>query len=166
MDVYRSTEGRILTFPELFPRTSAGRKELLEILEAFHRDGTAEWVDAQAGWAVHHQALERLESEIKTLLEKFHRENPLRPGIPKEELKSRFPGLLLDIRMPGQNGIEVLREAKAKDPELSVIMVTAVAEKNIAKAALESGANDYVTKPIDLDYLQTTILVELTTRLN
>ena len=74
--------------------------------------------------------------------------------------------MLLDIRMPGQNGIEVLREAKAKDPELSVIMVTAVAEKNIAKAALESGANDYVTKPIDLDYLQTTILVELTTRLN
>ena len=74
--------------------------------------------------------------------------------------------MLLDIRMPGQNGIEVLREAKAKDPELSVIMVTAVAEKNIAKAALESGADDYVTKPIDLDYLQTTILVELTTRLN
>ena len=45
-------------------------------------------------------------------------------------------------------------------------MVTVVAEKNIAKAALESGADDYVTKPIDLDYLQTTILVELTTRLN
>ena len=65
--------------------------------EAFHRDGTAEWGDAQAGWAVHHQALERLESEIKTLLEKFHRENPLRPGIPKEELRSRFPGL----RAPG-----------------------------------------------------------------
>ena len=74
--------------------------------------------------------------------------------------------MLLDIRMPGQNGIEVLREAKAKDPELNVIMVTAVTEKNIAKAALESGADDYVTKPIDLDYLQTTILVELTTRLN
>ncbi len=74
--------------------------------------------------------------------------------------------MLLDIRMPGQNGIEVLREAKAKDPELSVIMVTAVTEKNIAKAALESGADDYVTKPIDLDYLQTTILVELTTRMN
>jgi DNA-binding response OmpR family regulator len=66
--------------------------------------------------------------------------------------------------MPGQNGIEILREAKAKDPELSVIMVTAVAEKNIARVALESGADDYVTKPIDLDYLQTTILVGLTTR--
>ncbi len=74
--------------------------------------------------------------------------------------------MLMDIRMPGQNGIEVLREAKAKDPELSVIMVTAVTEKNIAKAALESGADDYVTKPIDLDYLQTTILVELTTRMH
>jgi DNA-binding response OmpR family regulator len=43
-------------------------------------------------------------------------------------------------------------------------MVTAVAEKNIARVALESGADDYVTKPIDLDYLQTTILVGLTTR--
>jgi CheY-like chemotaxis protein len=114
MDVYRSTEGRILSFSELFPRTSAGRKEPLEILEAFHRDGTAEWVDAQAGWAVHHQALEGLESEIKTLLEKFHRENPLRPEIPKEELRRRFPGLLLDIRMPGQNGIEVCEKPRPR----------------------------------------------------
>ena len=74
--------------------------------------------------------------------------------------------MLLDIRMPGQSGIEILREAKARDPELSVIMVTAVTEKNVAKAALESGADDYVTKPINLDYLQTTIMVELTTRSN
>ena len=108
--------GKGLTFPELFPRTSAGRKELLEILEAFHRDGTAEWVDAQAGWAVHHEALEGLESEIKTLLEKFHRENPLRPGIPKEELRSRFPGLpekVFGILLRRMEGGEVAAEGDA-----------------------------------------------------
>lgn len=72
--------------------------------------------------------------------------------------------MLLDIRMPGLNGIEVLRRAKDVDPSLSVIMVTAVAEQAIAKEALQAGADDYVTKPIDLNYLETTILVELTAR--
>ncbi|MDP6619447.1 MAG: SelB C-terminal domain-containing protein, partial [Nitrospinota bacterium] len=108
--------GKGLAFPELFPRTSAGRKDLLKILEAFHRDGTAQWVDAQAGWAVHHEALEGLESEIKTLLEQFHRENPLRPGISKEELRSRFPGLpekVFGVLLRRMEGGEVAAEGDA-----------------------------------------------------
>ncbi|MBI2881032.1 MAG: selenocysteine-specific translation elongation factor, partial [Candidatus Tectomicrobia bacterium] len=81
-----------LALPELLPRTSASRKGLLDTLEGLRKDGTAEWVDAQAGWAVHRDALESLESEIREVLGKFHRENPLRPGVSKEELRSRVPG--------------------------------------------------------------------------
>jgi CheY-like chemotaxis protein len=82
-------------------------------------------------------------------------------------LASKEPHLmLLDIHMPGLNGVEVVRKAKSLNPALSVIMVTAVAEKDVAREALEAGADDYVTKPIDLDYLQTTIMVELSTRVN
>jgi len=82
-------------------------------------------------------------------------------------LTSEGPHLmLLDIHMPGLNGVEVVRKAKRLNPALSIIMVTAVAEKEVAREALEAGADDYVTKPIDLDYLQTTIMVELSTRVN
>ncbi len=85
--------GKGLALPELVPRTAAGRKGLIEILEILRKEGTVEWVDAQVGWAVHREALEDLESDIKKVLGRFHKENPLRPGIPKEELRTRIAGL-------------------------------------------------------------------------
>ena len=63
----------------------------------------------------------------------------------------RFDLVLLDQMMPGMSGREVLeriREDRGPD-KLPVIMVTAVAESERVAEALEAGANDYVTKPID-----------------
>jgi DNA-binding NtrC family response regulator len=69
--------------------------------------------------------------------------------------------VLLDIRMPGKGGLETLRELKALDPEASVIMVTAVHEEEVALQAMANGAFDYVTKPIDHDYLELALATKL-----
>jgi len=59
--------------------------------------------------------------------------------------------VLLDSMMPGMTGLEVLKLLRAtRSPaELPVIMVTAVCESQKIAEALDSGANDYVTKPVD-----------------
>lgn len=69
--------------------------------------------------------------------------------------------VLLDVRMPGKDGLETLRELKAIDPEASVIMVTAVYEEEVALQAMANGAFDYVTKPIDPDYLELALVTKL-----
>jgi len=69
--------------------------------------------------------------------------------------------MLLDIRMPGMDGIEVLRRVRELDPSLGIIMVTAVMEENLAKEAMTLGAFDYITKPIDLDYLRTSVVIKI-----
>ncbi len=61
--------------------------------------------------------------------------------------------VLLDMRMPGMDGLETLRELKAIDQGANVIMVTAVHEEEIAKLALAEGALDYITKPVSPDYV-------------
>ena len=61
--------------------------------------------------------------------------------------------VLLDIRLPGMDGIEVLERIKAIDEGLEVILVTAVKTVRTAVAAMKLGAFDYVTKPFDEDEL-------------
>jgi DNA-binding response OmpR family regulator len=61
--------------------------------------------------------------------------------------------VLLDIIMPGMDGIEVLRRIKARQPALPVIIVTATSAIDHAIAALREGAEDFVRKPVDLDAL-------------
>jgi DNA-binding response OmpR family regulator len=61
--------------------------------------------------------------------------------------------VLLDIIMPGMDGIEVLRGIKGRRPDLPVIMVTATSAIEHAIAALREGAEDFVRKPVDLDAL-------------
>lgn len=79
-----------------------------------------------------------------------------------EKLKSFHPHvILLDVRMPEMDGIETLKKIREFDSEVGVIMVTAVHEVNIGREALKLGAADFVTKPIDLDYLETTVMVKL-----
>lgn len=82
-----------------------------------------------------------------------------------EKVKNLNPDImLLDIRMPGMDGIEVFKCVRQFDKEIDIIMVTAVKDEEIGKEALKSGADDYVTKPIDLNYLETTVLFDLTMR--
>lgn len=68
--------------------------------------------------------------------------------------------VLLDIAMPDLNGLETLERLLALDPELAVIMVTAVRDEHLARKAMALGAFDYVTKPIDVDHLLTCITVK------
>jgi len=68
---------------------------------------------------------------------------------------------LLDVRMSGMGGIEALRQMKEIDPKLGVIMVTALHEEEIGREALKLGAVDFITKPIDFDYLETSIMYKL-----
>jgi len=69
--------------------------------------------------------------------------------------------VLLDIRMPGKDGVETLHELKELDPDASVIMVTAVHEEDIAKKAMSEGAFDYITKPIDREDLEMALMTKL-----
>ena len=58
--------------------------------------------------------------------------------------------MLLDIRMPGMSGIDVVPDALDLDPDLAIIMVTAVADATSAAVCMQRGAYDYLIKPIEL----------------
>lgn len=71
-----------------------------------------------------------------------------------------FAALLMDLQMPVMNGYEATAEIR-KDPELKdlpIIAMTADVMKHDREKVFESGMNDYVTKPIDLDHLFSTLL--------
>ena len=69
--------------------------------------------------------------------------------------------ILLDIFMPGMNGLEVLQRAREIDPDVKVIMLTAASEEHIGHKAIASGAMDFIKKPFHLDQLDTAISVYL-----
>ncbi len=69
--------------------------------------------------------------------------------------------ILLDVRMPGMNGLEVLKRVRAMDHEVGVIMVTAVNEEETGRQALQLGAFDYITKPLDFTYLERSLWVKI-----
>jgi DNA-binding NtrC family response regulator len=62
--------------------------------------------------------------------------------------------VLLDITLPGIDGIEVLRRLKAAEPSVTVVMVTAIEDVKVAVEAMRLGAYDYISKPFDLDRLK------------
>ena len=62
--------------------------------------------------------------------------------------------MLLDIKMPGMDGIEVLRKIKKMKKEIAVIMFTAYGTLETARKAMKLGAYDYVTKPVDHSLLK------------
>lgn len=62
--------------------------------------------------------------------------------------------VLLDIRMPGLSGLEVLRELRARDPALPVIMLTGDASDEAFLGAMRAEAFAYIRKPCDVRYIQ------------
>lgn len=62
--------------------------------------------------------------------------------------------IILDVRMPGMSGLEVLKEIMRVKKDISVVMATAVTDEEIGRAALQMGAFDYVIKPFDLEQLE------------
>jgi two-component system, response regulator, stage 0 sporulation protein F len=61
--------------------------------------------------------------------------------------------VLLDVRMPGLDGLQVLKRLRAADPDVAVIMVTANEDVALAREMLSIGAFDYVSKPFDFEHL-------------
>jgi DNA-binding NtrC family response regulator len=82
-----------------------------------------------------------------------------------EALQRERPAVILtDLRMPGMDGMEVVRAAKAADPNVIVIMITAFATLESAVEAIKEGAYDYVTKPFTAEQLRIVIDRALTQR--
>ena len=67
--------------------------------------------------------------------------------------------VLLDILMPGMDGIEVLKQMKQWNPDVCVIMLTGVKDMTIARNAIQQGADDYLTKPFKYEQLETILAV-------
>lgn len=79
-----------------------------------------------------------------------------------EMLRNELPAMvLLDVRLPGMSGIEALAEIRRSSATLPVLLITAHADLRQAVAAMKSGADDYLAKPIDLDELETVIAERL-----
>ena len=69
--------------------------------------------------------------------------------------------VLLDVRMPGLDGVQVLRRIRQMSTTLPVIMVTANEDATLARETLTLGAFDYVAKPFDFDYLDRAVAAGL-----
>ena len=69
--------------------------------------------------------------------------------------------VLLDVRMPGLDGLAVLKRLREADPGVVVIMVTANEDLAIAREALSIGAFDYVAKPFDFEHLDRTVVTAI-----
>ncbi|KAA1191661.1 response regulator transcription factor [Paenibacillus sp. B2(2019)] len=62
--------------------------------------------------------------------------------------------MIVDIRMPGRDGLELVEELRALDPEMHIIILSGYADFNYAKRALSFGIDTYLLKPVDEDELQ------------
>ena len=69
--------------------------------------------------------------------------------------------VLLDIKLPGMDGIQALQEIKVIKPGLDVIMITGYPDVDTAEQAVQLGAYDYIVKPFDLAYFKLAILTKL-----
>ncbi len=101
--------------------------------ELIVRDSLKEWLEVEGGFSA-----DMADSGAKAL----------------EMLKSgAYNLMLLDIKMPGMDGVEVLEKAKEIFPDLPVVMMTAYATVETAVEAMKTGAMDYLIKPFDPDIL-------------
>lgn len=66
---------------------------------------------------------------------------------------SNFDVVILDVKMPGMDGLEALTQIKLKHPNLEVIMLTGHATVESAIEGMKAGAFDYLMKPCDIDLL-------------
>jgi DNA-binding NtrC family response regulator len=75
-----------------------------------------------------------------------------------DAVKKKKPELvLLDIKMPRMDGIEVLKRIKKIDKEVVVVMITGYGTLDTAKETMRWGAYDYVTKPLDADFIKAVV---------
>jgi CheY-like chemotaxis protein len=70
------------------------------------------------------------------------------------DIEPQLVVILSDINMPGMDGLALLREIRQRRPELPVMMLTAYDDDERRRRAAASGAADFVTKPVDFDFLK------------
>ncbi len=75
-----------------------------------------------------------------------------------------FDVVLLDIRLPGMSGMEVLHEIWLNHSDTATIMITAINDVDTAVEVMKLGASDYIVKPFDLDRVGTSIRTALETK--
>ncbi len=79
-----------------------------------------------------------------------------------EKLSKEHPIIvLLDVRLPGMDGILILKRIREIDDKVGVIMVTGIKDDEVLEEAKKLGAYEYIVKPFDLDYLETCVLVRI-----
>jgi DNA-binding NtrC family response regulator len=78
--------------------------------------------------------------------------------------KHCFDIILLDIRLPGKSGIEILREISSNGQNTAVIIMTAIHDIETAVETMKLGAVDYITKPFDLVRLEACLQTTLNNR--
>jgi DNA-binding NtrC family response regulator len=96
---------------------------------------------------------------LETLVKRMKKRNVKVVGVKSGEEALEFLSqnpldvVVLDVRMPGMDGIETLREIKKRHPLVEVIMLTGHANMEVAVQGMELGAFDYLMKPMDIDEL-------------
>lgn len=101
--------------------------------EAVMRESVRDWL-TDVGYQI--ETAEDGEQALKTIAEQ------------------EFGLVILDLRLPGKDGLEVLREARAKYPQLKGVIITAYPSVETVVEALKHGAVDYLPKPFDLNRLE------------
>lgn len=76
-------------------------------------------------------------------------------------LNKHFDLMLLDVMLPGVNGLDICREVRAKKPEQAIIMLTSKNSETDRVLGLELGADDYMTKPFSVRELQARVRAQL-----
>ena len=72
----------------------------------------------------------------------------------EDHIEPQLIVILSDINMPGMDGLALLREIKTRRPELPVMMLTAYGDEERRRLAAEYGADEFLTKPVDFDFLK------------
>jgi DNA-binding NtrC family response regulator len=96
---------------------------------------------------------------LETIIKRMHKRRVAAFGVHSGEeavawLQQQTADIVvLDVRMPGMDGIQTLRAVKSADPLIEVIMLTGHASLEIAREGMQLGAFDYLMKPVDLDEL-------------
>jgi two-component system C4-dicarboxylate transport response regulator DctD len=72
----------------------------------------------------------------------------------RRQLGRNFPGVIVsDIRLPGMDGMDLLKEVRGIDPDLPIVLITGHGDVSLAVQAMKHGAHDFIEKPFSPDYL-------------
>ena len=108
------------------------------------------------------------ESDVRELLSKFLRRRGYEVDTASdgasaiEAIRDGQPDIvLLDIRLPKMDGLSVLARLRDESDEVAIITMSGSADEDTARKSLELGAADFITKPFNLPYLETSLLAKL-----